>query len=97
VIRSLLDERLGRLGLDDGRERREAIRQTSGLFVGYPDWPEWLERFRGASTDERLREVSRLFCRLRRLLDRGHRRCCRPAIVSLNIKHFPMVKQLRAP
>lgn len=44
MIRRLLDERLG---LDAGRERSEAIRQTAGLLADYPDWPEWLSTVRG--------------------------------------------------
>jgi hypothetical protein len=54
AIRRLLDERLG---IDAGRERAEAIRQTAGVLADYPDWPEWLSDVRGLSVEERLRRL----------------------------------------
>ena len=54
VIRRLLDERLG---IDAGRERERAIRQTAGILADYPDWPEWLASVRGAAAHDRLRRL----------------------------------------
>jgi 8-oxo-dGTP pyrophosphatase MutT (NUDIX family) len=54
AIRRLLDERLG---IDAGRERTEAIRQTAGVLADYPDWPEWLSSVRGPSAEERLHRL----------------------------------------
>jgi hypothetical protein len=55
VVRRILDRALG---FDDGAaDRIAAIDATAGLLHDAPDWPEWLEDVRGATTTERLAEL----------------------------------------
>lgn len=54
VIRSILDEALGLTSGDEAAEDRLVLEATAGVCRDYPDWPEWLERVRGAGADERL-------------------------------------------
>lgn len=56
VVRGILDRGLG---LDPRAEsRRRAIAATAGILADHEDWPEWLERVRGAAADRRLRGLS---------------------------------------
>jgi hypothetical protein len=38
-------------------DRLAAVDDTTGVFPDAPDWPEWLADVRGATADDRLREL----------------------------------------
>jgi hypothetical protein len=55
IVRRILDEALG---LDEGNaERLAAVDATAGLVADADDWPEWLQRVRGAGADRRLKDL----------------------------------------
>jgi hypothetical protein len=46
------------LGIEEGgAARAAAIDATAGILADAPDWPEWLERVRGAGAGERLKRL----------------------------------------
>jgi len=55
IVRRILDQAFGMR--PDRAEKLAAIKETAGIMKNAPDWPEWLERVRGAGADKRLREL----------------------------------------